>query len=156
MAKGHNQHSEAFGQKRALRIAEFASRNQSGRAQALRLRIKRVTTGRLAPYRCNLCCRMAIFDTPCRIPNSTTESALAAGSRSLSKSQCSLVMVRSKHWWRRLPADLSSQGDQCGRVLRWRVFTCRRSTGGRNGLRFELPNGVVILSSIANAMTSCD
>ena len=44
--------TEAFGQKRPLRSAEFASRNQSGRAQALRLRIPRVTTGRLAPYRC--------------------------------------------------------------------------------------------------------
>ena len=44
--------TEAFGQKRPLRSAEFASRNQSGRAQALRLRILRVTTGRFAPYRC--------------------------------------------------------------------------------------------------------
>jgi hypothetical protein len=49
----------------------------------------------------------------------------------------SQVMVRSEQWWRRLPADLSSQGGRCGSVVRWRVFTCRRSIGGRSGLRIE-------------------
>ena len=33
------------------------------------------------------------------------------------------VMVRLEQWWRRLPADLSSQGGRCGSVVRWRVFT---------------------------------
>ena len=47
------------------------------------------------------------------------------------------VMVRSEQWWRRLFADLSSQGGRCGSVVRWRVFTCRRSIGGRIGLRIE-------------------
>jgi hypothetical protein len=46
-------------------------------------------------------------------------------------------MVRSKQWWRRLFADLSSQGGRCGSVVGWRVFACRRSTGGRIGLRIE-------------------
>ena len=44
------------------------------------------------------------------------------------------VMVRSEQWWRRLFADLSSQGEWCGSVIRWRGFACRRSTGGRSSL----------------------
>ncbi|MEY3459477.1 MAG: hypothetical protein RL215_2634 [Planctomycetota bacterium] len=53
-------------------------------------------------------------------------------------------MVRSEQWWWRRPADLCSQGGRCGSVFRWRVFTRRRSIGGRSGLRLELSNGVVI------------
>jgi hypothetical protein len=64
------------------------------------------------------------------------------------------VMVRSEQCWRRLPVDLSSQGGGCGSVVRWRVFKCRCSIGGRSGLRVELPNGDVIHSRIANAMTT--
>lgn len=47
------------------------------------------------------------------------------------------VMVRSEQWWRRLFADLRSQGGRCGSVVRWRGFTCRHSIGGRSGLRIE-------------------
>ena len=46
--------ARAFGPKRASRNAESVSTNLSGRAQALRLRITRVTTRQLAPYRLNL------------------------------------------------------------------------------------------------------
>jgi predicted nuclease of restriction endonuclease-like (RecB) superfamily len=45
------------------------------------------------------------------------------------------VMVRSEQWWRRLPAELSSQGGRYWSVVRWRVFTCRRFTEGRSGSR---------------------
>ena len=31
----------------------------------------------------------------------------------------------------------SGQGGRCGSVVRWRVFTCHRSIGGRSGLRIE-------------------
>ena len=58
------------------------------------------------------------------------------------------VMVRSEQWWRRIPADLSNQGGRCGSVVGWRVFTCRRSTGGRSGIRVERFHRVLILSLI--------
>jgi len=60
-------------------------------------------------------------------------------------------MVRPEQWYRRLLTFSSSEGRRCGSFLRWRVFTCHRSTGGRSALRVELANGVAFHSPIVNA-----